>query len=957
MENALARKSLFSLEVFAEKLTVSPSVQCRLPALAFRLLDYPTLLIYHVEPELGETIRRKVTADPSYNIPAQFHELKDSDGNYIMKKGKSCLFKTTAASLHGHLCTTPLYIMLIDTYPDVPKLMGSFGVPLDSCMACIMRDIEQTGLGTPSTHGEKGDYDVYSMMGMQIGRVTMGFRLLSLGQGLLGHIPDRALAKAGATAAISQPQNKVKEPKTKPKELEDIMQDIEAIDKHIQVSISSAKPDTESQKVQTMPQTITTTQTEKRKPKARMTKPSKAPGQLDDIFITNVDCPPPLFYNSKAVEPEVSHFAYGLTLSDDLSAVKSDKKTYASIQQNDDDSYSDDDTIRKEDILNSSDEDIVDFKASKIYKSEESHYPPTVQSVFHRTVMRGGGTTIGPRRHLPSAGNLACLPILTALLQEILALQESQGNIQDGTAKSHQTKQVPVAWAKETAKGQDVEPSSPRKVGEVPPTSGRQTHRSCVVEETSQPVPKKKSWLRSQLPLGIKKSKLTYGITNTQRLRLAKANPELLKIVEQQEEIRQQNRKKTIKVGDKTEAVADGNTNKPEDAIRTGPQVPPIQIRDSMDTTADMSTLPSTLEKTHRRPKPTPRLSKQLTRDAFFIPQQAKIQSDTNNSTSPIENSDPKRQVSPVSRTQSIDIHLPSAEGESEDDATFVSVSDHSAVSDLPAFGRTTTLRANPALRTDSVASMNSVQYSDDFEAPAAEYEAKMGTAVSAEDLGFKKMTDVYSENEGSEFGEEPALRKVVDRYSNDEEDEGLEPELRKIVDKYSDEDSRKAAGEEPMLRQVVDQYSDSESVSKAESFTSAKQSFSPEEPHTLEAQQKKQSRFTEPQASNNSPVPGTLRTAEFSTTRTPIDVSSHVLNPGDSTAYLTRSQVLSETGNSESTGEWKHRLPRPSPRRKISSVHTESVSSYAPSEDASPSPGLDNDYSDAFEDTAPTDS
>ena len=87
--------------------------------------------------------------------------------------------------------------MVIDTFPETPKLIGSCSVPLDSTMKKLMTDIKRLGLSVPSVHGEHGHHKVYNLMGYEIGELEMGYRLLSLGMGLIQHIPRKSLAKIG----------------------------------------------------------------------------------------------------------------------------------------------------------------------------------------------------------------------------------------------------------------------------------------------------------------------------------------------------------------------------------------------------------------------------------------------------------------------------------------------------------------------------------------------------------------------------------------------------------------------------------------------------------------------------------------------------------------------------------------------------------------------------------------
>lgn len=59
--------SLFSLEIVIDKLKLN-DLKCLFPAVAFRLLDFPTLLIKHVEDSLSKQIKAKIKRDTSYKV-------------------------------------------------------------------------------------------------------------------------------------------------------------------------------------------------------------------------------------------------------------------------------------------------------------------------------------------------------------------------------------------------------------------------------------------------------------------------------------------------------------------------------------------------------------------------------------------------------------------------------------------------------------------------------------------------------------------------------------------------------------------------------------------------------------------------------------------------------------------------------------------------------------------------
>jgi len=76
----LDEESLFSLELIVDELSILPNVSCRFPSVAFRLLDFPTLVIHHVEIDHARTIRARIAAESRYKPPFQFSELQDGNG-------------------------------------------------------------------------------------------------------------------------------------------------------------------------------------------------------------------------------------------------------------------------------------------------------------------------------------------------------------------------------------------------------------------------------------------------------------------------------------------------------------------------------------------------------------------------------------------------------------------------------------------------------------------------------------------------------------------------------------------------------------------------------------------------------------------------------------------------------------------------------------------------------------
>jgi len=60
--------SLFTLEFCVDKLTISPGVVCRFPAVAFRFLDFPTITLHLLEEHQRDRLRAKLTIDPEFQV-------------------------------------------------------------------------------------------------------------------------------------------------------------------------------------------------------------------------------------------------------------------------------------------------------------------------------------------------------------------------------------------------------------------------------------------------------------------------------------------------------------------------------------------------------------------------------------------------------------------------------------------------------------------------------------------------------------------------------------------------------------------------------------------------------------------------------------------------------------------------------------------------------------------------
>lgn len=567
------KESLFSLEVVVEKLYI-PHTTCRFPSVVFRLLDFPNILIEHVEDDLARNIKFKISRDPYYKVPDQFAELKDKHGNFMIRKGKSCLFKVTPETLKIHLTNTPLYIMVVDSFEKVPKLVGNSTLPMDDIMNQIVDDIKLHGNTVPSVHGDKGLFKIYSLMGKDIGYMVLGFRLLSLGPGLIPHIPDSAIAKPQSNIITVKPTTEteiksaraafVKETQqslidthemgsmTEPEKQDVMLQTIDMIDKEIHVAISepkvASKPE-ERREFQTM---STQTQKSRIQNKQRRSKASNALNidmesdeDGDGIIINNIVQPPALFYNSEN-EPKVKiHRQY--LYDDDESSVYSDE-------------------LKLEDLSDNEKEQVDKPHVAPPPKTNQFTNAGQKLTVMQNVNQPGINILQDYASRMP---NGPIFPILTALLKELSSLQDPQfvqQTVQQVQAATQHRRDPQVRRMDVEKKQMQPEkeiPSGPKpqlvtkvirpqttKENIQPNESKLEKQKSNLSRKESNDVANKKSrgWLRKAPETSVKKSKLSYGLTNTQRLRLAKTNPEWLKNIEKEEaELRAAKEKPTLK--------------------------------------------------------------------------------------------------------------------------------------------------------------------------------------------------------------------------------------------------------------------------------------------------------------------------------------------------------------------------------------------------------------------------
>ena len=465
--------------------------------------------------------------------------------------------------------------------------------------------------------------------------------------------------------------------------------------------------------------------------------------EFDDSFVTNAVCPPPLYYNSEAgPKPKVLQGLQQTKLED--------------ADSGSDESLS---TIRHEDKFSDSDEEFLDKGPKPETVLQQKHPHSEKQDDIISSWLN-----TAPRKQQAGTPRFANFPVLNALLQEIATIPGVQaaglqslgqpGAATAGMSTSPKTKTPRSArFTPRPAELKDGDVvsrlSSPRRPQKAEPAAKPQPKGGTAVDA------KQKGWLRRQAPVGMKTTKLTYGMTKTQRLRLAKGNPELLKTLEKTEQERLEKRRDEqlnkypwlrrdsgyMKLG--TADLTTEISKHPCDEA-----IPKLDLQD-METDAGANTE----LKPHRKPVPTPRLSLSLTdKDKPLLtprprPSKSRLQMSVLEHQSPRDAKaavDQDNSVSHSSRHKSIEVHVPSAatDDQAESEATSVSGSELDMEELEDVMGKTRTIHTPGFLQesVDTTKYSNGVHhYSEDFE----------------------------DENLTSPLGEEPALKKVVDEYSD----------------------------------------------------------------------------------------------------------------------------------------------------------------------------------------------
>lgn len=496
-------ETLFSLEIHVESVK-NIRLPCKLPALCFRLLDFPTMIIHHVPPLRAEKLRQKLILEDRETM---LDELKDRFGHFYFHKGKSCLFKASIETLQAQLQTVPLYAMLMDLWPKKPTLVGSTVIPLKEAVNKVSADVYQKGLEVPSFFKNEGEFTVYNLMGSDIATVKLGFRLLSLGGSLIPHIPREALStKTTKKHEIGGKNERSVENVTDfhairlGRESNEIEEGLEA---RSVGNKSDGRVVQDRQREGSKCDTGVQTNIFAVNVNGSGTSDQDRWKSEDDFVITNTFCPPPLFYNCNAAPQSQSASVVPgkyVPQSGSGSAIQISHKR---------DKMSDVDFLYYDPSLAQADGSMKLVSASV---QTDDKFMTFEADQTHLDVTRG-------LRNLENFTSDGRLPVLSALLQELSCLSQGHQGSHNTEHKSangqpqrtalHQTHATEAKKYDSQAKTKSLFAEK----GSKPKTQGTKKFPSSSAQTSVIGLSGRK--------VRFKQTNLTYGMTKTQKMRLA----------------------------------------------------------------------------------------------------------------------------------------------------------------------------------------------------------------------------------------------------------------------------------------------------------------------------------------------------------------------------------------------------------------------------------------------------
>ncbi|XP_007987999.3 microtubule-associated protein 10 [Chlorocebus sabaeus] len=475
----------------------SPRGVC--PAVAFRLLDFPTLLVY---PPDG----------PGAPAPEPW------PGVIRFGRGKSCLFRLQPATLHRRLLRTPLATLLLQLPPGrptpTPQLLGACDISLATAARRVVGPA-----ATGCSHRHRGRFPLHNQVGERTGDIALAYRLTDLGSRLLGQL-ERPLTvtPTGGGAEVSpqtqQERQQLQQPVSQPSPRE--------ADRPLgELEIPEAQKDLKEMVFQSKAESDNVGSVENSKTSSVVTCSSAVSGrnvsslneEVTELDMeTNIFCPPPLYYTNLTQEkppPAQAKITIEpqMNVPEELDGASPEKKR---VNPPTDRSY------------------------LKHPSSATQEHPPVLVNPPH--IQDIGATNQTCQTEQNRINTIRQLPLLNALLVELSLLYDqpvtSPAHIHPHLAWLYRTedKKSPESSAKSTCQSESKKDK--RSMGVCEKSVSLQYKKSqienCKKDKYSE---KSSGTFQKRVPKG----RLLYGLTNTLRLRLKLTNPEMLVVHEKRE--------------------------------------------------------------------------------------------------------------------------------------------------------------------------------------------------------------------------------------------------------------------------------------------------------------------------------------------------------------------------------------------------------------------------------------
>lgn len=493
--------------------TASPPLPSRslCPAVAFRLLQFPTLLVY---PPAGPA------------APSQ----ESRPGLVSFRRGKSCLFRLQPATLHRLLLRTPLYTLLLQLPPGhptpAPQLLGSCSISL---AAAVHKILGSAAPGSSQSH--RGSFPLCNPDGERIGDIALGYRLTDLGSSLLGHLERPVAATGGGVEGMGVQKSVEVSPQTWQENQQLQQPDSEPspgdADKPlVDVKISRAGKDLKGRAFLSKADSDYTDSMENGKTNSVMcsegsSERSSPPNQegTEVELETNIICPPPLYYTH---------------LTQEKTPPKLGKITIEP-QINTPEEW-DDGTFLKENLVNPP---THTNPPEHTNSATGESGPVLVNPARVQDTGASSQTTDHPPTEQNRINTIRQLPLLNALLVELSLLYNqpmaSPTHIHPHLAWLYRTedKKSPESSVKSTCKSESKKDKL--SVGENEKSVSLQYKKNQTENLKKGKYFEKKG---GAPPKRVSRGRLLYGLTNTLKLRLKQKNPNMLVEHEKREEYR-----------------------------------------------------------------------------------------------------------------------------------------------------------------------------------------------------------------------------------------------------------------------------------------------------------------------------------------------------------------------------------------------------------------------------------